>query len=49
MVNEYKLELLCEDSEVDELVQAICRAAHTGLAHSGLVTVTTLAQAISIP
>ena len=49
VVNEYKLELLCEDTEVEELVQAICRAAHTGLAHSGLVTVTTLAQAISIP
>ena len=49
MVNEYKLELLCEDTEVEELVQAICRAAHTGLAHSGLVTVTTLDQAISIP
>ncbi|MBP6338940.1 MAG: P-II family nitrogen regulator [Vitreoscilla sp.] len=49
VVNEYKLELLCEDTEVEELVQAICRAAHTGLAHSGLVTVTTLDQAISIP
>jgi nitrogen regulatory protein P-II 1 len=49
MVHEYKLELLCEDSEVDELVQAVCRAAHTGLTHSGLVTVTSLAQAVVIP
>jgi nitrogen regulatory protein P-II 1 len=49
VVNEYKLELLCEDAEVDELVGAICAAAHTGQHQAGWVTVTTLAQAIAIP
>jgi nitrogen regulatory protein P-II 1 len=49
VVNEYKLELLCEDAEVDELVGAICSAARTGQRQAGWVTVTTLAQAIAIP
>lgn len=48
VVNEYKLELLCEDSEVDELVQAIRDAARTGQAQAGWITVTELACAIPI-
>jgi nitrogen regulatory protein P-II 1 len=48
VVNEYKLELLCEDAEVDELVQAIRDAARTGQAQAGWITVTELARAIPI-
>jgi nitrogen regulatory protein P-II 1 len=49
VVNEYKLELLCEDNEAEELVQTICRTAHTGLSHSGLVIVSAPAQTLAIP
>jgi nitrogen regulatory protein P-II 1 len=48
VVNEYKLELLCEDAEVDELVLAIQGAARTGQAQAGWVTVTELVLAIPI-
>ena len=48
VVNEYKLELLCEDTEVDEFVRAIASAAHTGQAVSGWITVSELAQAVPI-
>ncbi len=49
VVNEYKLELLCDDAEVDELVDAIRSAALTGQAQAGWITVTELARAISVP
>lgn len=49
VVNEYKLEVLCEDAEVDELVQSIRDAARTGQRHAGWVTVTEIAKAIQIP
>jgi nitrogen regulatory protein P-II 1 len=49
IVNEYKLELLCDDAEVDELVDAIRSAALTGQAYAGWITVTELARAISVP
>jgi nitrogen regulatory protein P-II 1 len=48
VVNEYKLELLCEDTEVDELVEAIRDAARTGQSQAGWITVTELARAIPI-
>lgn len=48
IVNEYKLELLCEDAEVDELVSVIRTAAHTGQANAGWVTVCELVQAVPI-
>lgn len=48
VVNEYKLELLCEDSETDELVRAISTAAHTGQHLAGWITVTELVQAVPI-
>jgi nitrogen regulatory protein P-II 1 len=48
VVNEYKLEMLCEDTEVDELIGAICMAARTGQLQAGWVTVTTLASAQQI-
>jgi len=49
VVNEYKLELLCEDAEVDELVEAIRSAALTGQAHAGWITVTEVSRAIPVP
>lgn len=48
VVNEYKLELLCEDSEADELIRAIATAARTGQHVAGWITVTELAQAVPI-
>jgi nitrogen regulatory protein P-II 1 len=45
VVNEYKLELLCEDGEVDEIVAALQAAAHTGQAIAGWITVTQLLRA----
>ncbi len=48
VVNEYKLELLCEDTEVSELVAAICSAAHTGQQQAGWVTVTDIVSATPI-
>ena len=39
VVNEYKIELLCEDGEVDELSTALVAAARTGQAVAGWVTV----------
>ena len=48
VVNEYKLELLCEDSEVDALVDAVLAAARTGQAVAGWVTVCELSRAVPI-
>jgi nitrogen regulatory protein P-II 1 len=45
VVNEYKLELLCEDGEVDGLVSALLAAAHTGQPVAGWVTVSDLLRA----
>lgn len=48
VVNEYKLEVLCEDAEVDALVSAITTAARTGQAIAGWITVADLVQAVPI-
>lgn len=48
VINEYKLELLCEESEVDALVAALVDAARTGQAVAGWVTVTDLSRAVPI-
>lgn len=48
VVNEYKLELLCDDSEVDEIVAALQAAGRTGQGIAGWITVTDLVRAISI-
>lgn len=42
VVNEYKLELHCEDSQVDEFVKTIAAAARTGQAAAGWIYVTDL-------
>lgn len=48
VVNEYKLELLCEDGEVDALVDALIAAARTGQAVAGWITVSDLSRAVPI-
>lgn len=47
-VNEYKLELHCSDESVDELVEVIGRAAHTGQPGSGWIYVIDIAQALRV-
>jgi nitrogen regulatory protein P-II 1 len=49
VVNEYKLELICEEAEVDDLVRIISSSAHTGSATSGWITVASLDRAVRIP
>ena len=48
VVNEYKIELICGDAEVDELVQIITSAAHVNSASGGWVTVVNLDRALRI-
>ncbi|MDP2371586.1 P-II family nitrogen regulator [Rhodoferax sp.] len=48
VVNEYKLELLCEDMEVDQIVAVLQSAARTGQAVAGWITVTDLISVMPI-
>ena len=48
VVNEYKLELLCEDSEVDEIVDTLVAAARTGQSNAGWITVSEISRAVPI-
>lgn len=48
VVNEYKLELLCEDGEVEALVAALMAAARTGQAFAGWITVIDVVSAMPI-
>ena len=48
VVKEYKIELLCEDSEVDSIVHDLVAAARTGQEVAGWVTVSELTQAVPI-
>lgn len=48
VVNEYKLEMLCEDTEVDGIVAVVQASARTGQPDAGWITVTEVAQAIAI-
>ncbi|MBT9525157.1 MAG: P-II family nitrogen regulator [Rhizobacter sp.] len=48
VVNEYKLELLCEDTEVDEIVDSLVAAARTGQSNAGWITVSDITRAIPI-
>lgn len=43
-----KLELFCADEAADEFVEAIRKAAHTGLPDDGLIAVTDLSRLVSI-
>ncbi|MEO6744574.1 MAG: P-II family nitrogen regulator [Caldimonas sp.] len=48
VVNEYKIELLCEEGEVDALIDTLTLAARTGQAVAGWVTVSELSRAVPI-
>ena len=48
VVNEYKLELLCEDGEVEPLTAAITAAARTGQTVAGWITVIDVVSATPI-
>ena len=48
VVNEYKLELHCEDKHVDELVEIIRKAGKTGQVNSGWVYVIDITSALPI-
>jgi nitrogen regulatory protein P-II 1 len=48
VVNEYKLELLCEDSEVEALAAVLMDAARTGQAVAGWITVIDVVSATPI-
>lgn len=48
VINESKLELVCEDQQVDELVAIVRRAARTGQADAGWIYVTDIVTAIPV-
>ena len=48
VINECRLELICEDRQVDELVGIIDRAARTGQAEAGWIYVSDITAAIPI-
>ena len=48
VINESKLELICEDHQVDELVDIIGRTARTGQAEAGWIYVTDIVRAVPI-
>ena len=48
VINESKLELICEDHQVDELVAIIGRAARPGQAEAGWVYVSDIIQAVPV-
>lgn len=48
VINESKLELICEDHQVDELVGIIERAARTGQAEAGWIYVADIVKATPI-
>ncbi|MBZ0092934.1 MAG: P-II family nitrogen regulator [Sulfuricellaceae bacterium] len=48
VINESKLELICEDHQVDELVGIIGRAARTGQAEAGWIYVSDIIQAVPV-
>jgi nitrogen regulatory protein P-II 1 len=48
VIAEYKLELICEDHEADELIDIIAREARTGQARAGWIVVTDIARAVSV-
>lgn len=48
VIDEYKLELLCDENHVNEVVAIIQRAAHTGSKAAGWIVVTESISAIPI-
>ncbi len=47
-INEYKLELLCQDDEVDDFIDALVAVAHTGQLVGGWITVTDIVRSMAI-
>ena len=48
IINEYKIEVLCEDVEADQIVDAMQRAGRTGQYIAGWITVSDVERAIPI-
>lgn len=48
VINEAKLELICEDHQVDELVGIVERVASTGQAEAGWIYVSDIIQAVPV-
>lgn len=48
VINECKLELICEDDQVDELVGIIKHAARTGQTEAGWIYVSDIIQAVPV-
>ncbi len=48
VINESKLELICEDHQVDELLGIIERAARTGQTEAGWIYVSDIIQAVQV-
>ena len=48
VINESKLELICEDDQVDELVEIIGRAARTGQGDAGWIYVSDIISAVPV-
>jgi nitrogen regulatory protein PII len=48
LVKHAKIEVVCRDEQVEEIIAAIERAAHTGLRGDGKIYVCTIEQAVSI-
>lgn len=48
VINESKLELICEDHQVDGLIQIIERTARTGQAEAGWIYVADIVKAIPV-
>lgn len=48
VIEEYKLELLCEDGEAERLAKVVALAGRTGQAEAGWVYVTSVESAIKI-
>ncbi len=48
VINESRLELICEDEQANELVDIIERAARTGQAEAGWIYVSDIIQAIPV-
>ena len=48
IINEYKLELLCEDHEVEAIVASITLAGRTGQPVAGWITVSDVIRAVPI-
>jgi nitrogen regulatory protein P-II 1 len=48
VIHESKLELVCEDHQVNELVDIIARTARTGQAMAGWIYVSDIIQAVPV-